>query len=151
MLVARSAFVIIQCHWLRLTTNQVSVAIIVSADACMQGVQGSNPADDQKVARRSTVFFAVEFNLSSKGAHTLFSEVFIVNNFILYTITQFMTKTANYAFNSVPSPYTVCNTIHLPVYLCVSIRIRGGGCGDVFITVQYLANVLGSSHHLTCD
>ena len=26
--------------------NQVSVVLIVSADACMHGVQGSNPADD---------------------------------------------------------------------------------------------------------
>ena len=46
MLVACSVFVINKHRWLRLTVNQVSVALIVSADACMQGVQGSNPADN---------------------------------------------------------------------------------------------------------
>ena len=46
MLVAHTAFVINNRHWLRLTVNQVSVVLIVSADACMQGVQGSNPTDD---------------------------------------------------------------------------------------------------------
>ena len=35
-----------QALFLTLTVNQVSVALIVSADACMQGVQGSNPTDD---------------------------------------------------------------------------------------------------------
>ena len=49
------------------TVNQVSVALIVSADVCMQDVQGSNPTDDQKVVNRSTAFFAVEYNLTSKG------------------------------------------------------------------------------------
>ena len=34
------------CRWLRPSVNQVSVALIVSAYACMQGVQGSNPTDD---------------------------------------------------------------------------------------------------------
>ena len=69
-------FVINKGCWLRLIVNQVSVALIVSAYAFMQGVKGSNPADDKKVVRRSTAFFAVEFNLTSKGAregaHTLF-------------------------------------------------------------------------------
>ena len=46
MLVARSAFVINKWHWLRLTVNRFSVVSIVSTDACMQGVQGSNPSDD---------------------------------------------------------------------------------------------------------
>ena len=41
-----SALAINKRRWLRLTVNQVSVALIVSADACMQGVQGSNPTDD---------------------------------------------------------------------------------------------------------
>ena len=45
MLVSRSEFAINKHRWLRLTVNQVSVALIVSAVACMQGVQGSNPAD----------------------------------------------------------------------------------------------------------
>ena len=42
----RSAFVINKRRCFRLTDNQVSVALIASADACMQGVQGSNPTDD---------------------------------------------------------------------------------------------------------
>ena len=42
--------------------NQVSVALIVSTGAGMLGVQGSNPAVDWKVERRSTAFFAVKFN-----------------------------------------------------------------------------------------
>ena len=46
MLGARSAFRINKCRWLELTVNQVTVALIVSADAYMQGVQGSNPTDD---------------------------------------------------------------------------------------------------------
>ena len=46
MIVACGAFVINKRRWLILTPNQVSVALIVSADACMQGVQGSNLADD---------------------------------------------------------------------------------------------------------
>ena len=49
MLVARCALVINKRRWLVLTVNQVSVALIVSADsadACMQDVQGSNPTDD---------------------------------------------------------------------------------------------------------
>ena len=46
VLVAQSDFAINQHHWLRLTVNQVSVALIVSADAFMQGIQGSNPTDD---------------------------------------------------------------------------------------------------------
>ena len=29
-----------QCRWLKLNVNQVSVALIVSADACMQDVYG---------------------------------------------------------------------------------------------------------------
>ena len=45
-LVSCSAFVINKCRWLGLTINQVSVVLIVSANAYMQGVQGSNPADD---------------------------------------------------------------------------------------------------------
>ena len=44
--VACSALAINKRRWLRYIVNQVSVALIVSADACMQGVQGSNPADD---------------------------------------------------------------------------------------------------------
>ena len=32
----------LQCRWLRLTVNLVSVALIVSANGCMQGAQGSN-------------------------------------------------------------------------------------------------------------
>ena len=44
--VARSDFAINKRRWLGLTANQVSVAQLVSADACMQGAQGSNPADD---------------------------------------------------------------------------------------------------------
>ena len=44
--VARSDFAINKLRWLGLTANQVSVAQIVSADACVQGAQGSNPADD---------------------------------------------------------------------------------------------------------
>ena len=46
MLAARSDFAINKCRWLSLTVNQVSVALIVSAYACMQSVQGSNPTDD---------------------------------------------------------------------------------------------------------
>ena len=46
MLVESSAFVIKKCRWLGLTVNQVSVALIASADAYMQSVQGSNPTDD---------------------------------------------------------------------------------------------------------
>ena len=43
MLITRSDFAINKCHWLSLTVSQVSVALIVSADACMQGIQGSDP------------------------------------------------------------------------------------------------------------
>ena len=46
VLVACSAFAINKQHLLGLIINHVSVALIVSADACMQGVQGSNSADD---------------------------------------------------------------------------------------------------------
>ena len=47
VLVAPFACSIINKHrWLRLTANHVSVVLVVSANACMQGVQGSNPADD---------------------------------------------------------------------------------------------------------
>ena len=66
MLVARSAFVINKCRRLRLIVNHVSVALIVSADACIQGVQGSNPTDDSKVVKRSTESFSVEFNFTCK-------------------------------------------------------------------------------------
>ena len=31
------------------TVNEVSVVLIVSADTCMQVVQGSNPTDDYKI------------------------------------------------------------------------------------------------------
>ena len=55
-LVARSDFTINKCH-LTLTVNQVSVALIVSADACMYGVQGSNPTDDSEVVNRSTALY----------------------------------------------------------------------------------------------
>ena len=41
-----SAFLINKRRWLTLTVNQVSGALIVSAGAVMQGVQGSNPTDD---------------------------------------------------------------------------------------------------------
>ena len=58
VLVARSAFVINKCRWLRLTVNQVSVVLIVSAVAFMQGDQGSNPTDESKVLRRSIAFSA---------------------------------------------------------------------------------------------
>ena len=61
MLVACCDFAINNCHQLRVTVNQVAVALIVSADACMQGVQGSIPTGDWKVVRRSTAFFAGEF------------------------------------------------------------------------------------------
>ena len=44
LLVAHSDFAINKHCWFRLTVNQVSVVLIVSADACMQGVQGSNTA-----------------------------------------------------------------------------------------------------------
>ena len=43
--------------WLRLTVNEVAVALIVNTDAYMQAVQGSKPADYSKVTRRSTAFF----------------------------------------------------------------------------------------------
>ena len=43
---------------LRFTVKQVSVALVVSADACMQGIQGSNPVDDYNVLRQSKAFFA---------------------------------------------------------------------------------------------
>ena len=47
VLVACTDFAINKCRWLRLTVNQVSVALIVSADVCMQGVYNdSNPTDD---------------------------------------------------------------------------------------------------------
>ena len=38
-------------HWLRLIVNQVSVVLIVSADACMQDVQGSSPTVDWMVVK----------------------------------------------------------------------------------------------------
>ena len=79
LLVACSDLVINKYRRLRLIVNQVSVALIVSAYAFMQGVKGSNPADDKKVVRRSTAFFAVEFNMTSKGTergcpYTFFSK-----------------------------------------------------------------------------
>ena len=67
LLVACSDLVINKYRRLRLLVNQVSVVLIVRADACMQGVQSSNPTDDLKVVRRSTAFFAVEFNLTLEG------------------------------------------------------------------------------------
>ena len=57
------------------------MVLIVSADACMQGVQGSNPTGDLKVVRRSTAFFAVEFKVTSKGTREGACVFFIVNNF----------------------------------------------------------------------
>ena len=66
MLVAHSDFAICKCRWLRHTVNQVSVALIVGADACMQGV-----------------FFTVKFNLSSRILERVpihFFQVFIENN-----------------------------------------------------------------------
>ena len=45
VLVARSDFTINKSHWLRLTVNQVLVTLIVSANAFMQGVQGSSLTD----------------------------------------------------------------------------------------------------------
>ena len=46
VLAACSALTINKHCWLAYAVNQVSVALIVSADAGMQGVQGSNPTDD---------------------------------------------------------------------------------------------------------
>ena len=45
------------------------VALIVSIDACMRGVQGSNLADGQMVLKRTTTFIALEFfdKVFSKG------------------------------------------------------------------------------------
>ena len=48
---------------------QISVALIVSAGACIQSVQGSNLTDDWKVKRRLTVFFFVEFNFAILGVN----------------------------------------------------------------------------------
>ena len=57
VLVARRAFAINKCCQFTLTVSQVLVMLIVSIDASMQGAQGSNHTDEQKVVRRSTAFF----------------------------------------------------------------------------------------------
>ena len=54
---------------------QVSVALMVSAYACTQVVQGSIPAEDWKVIRDATAFSAVAFKMilegTREGAHAL--------------------------------------------------------------------------------
>ena len=47
--------------------DQVLVVLMVSADACTQVVQGSNPTDGWKVKGSATAFSAVAFNMILKG------------------------------------------------------------------------------------
>ena len=61
VLVAHSDFAIYKHPWLRPTVNQVSVALIVSADACINGIQGSSLTDDLNIVKRSTELFIVDF------------------------------------------------------------------------------------------
>ena len=57
--------------------NQVSVGLVVSADACTQVVQGSNPTDGWKIIGSAIAFSAVAFKMILKGtcegAHTFCS------------------------------------------------------------------------------
>ena len=58
-------------------TDQVSVVLMVSVDACTQVIQGSNPTDGWKVMGMPQPFPAVAFNMIYKGtregAHSFFS------------------------------------------------------------------------------
>ena len=98
--VSRSAFGINKHRWLRLTINQVSVALIVSADACMQGVQGSNPTD--MTIRRSTAFSLWNLTWPWRAPESVLAQLFrlyIVNN--LNSI-QKLFNLASFAFNGTP-------------------------------------------------
>ena len=60
VLFACSKFAINKSRWLRHTVKLVSVVQIVSADACMQSVQESNPTDDWKILKRFTAICFLE-------------------------------------------------------------------------------------------
>ena len=77
-LFARTDFANNKRRWLRSAVNHVSVELIVSADVCMQGVQGSNPTDDWSYAEIHSIFCPYTF-----------IKVFIFNthHYTVYTMT----------------------------------------------------------------
>ena len=101
VLVACSDFTINKHRWLWLTVKQVLVVLIVSTDACTQGVSGSNPAYDYMVVK---IFLLWNLCWSVRAAYTFFT-VFIVNSLDSthksYSLHKTSNLKANFAFTGV--------------------------------------------------